>query len=715
MNQLLTYIFLISVLAVSAFAGAELPRKDRKLHELVLTSDELFELSFVQKITYFRYLLEFMATMEDLQSVRADSNVAKAHVFRQLQEFLLSEAHAETYVKDASIVGKTCIHSATVSEYYKASNGQYYCKDQSRDCGGGKRTCAEGLSGIIPELKTICIRPPKPGVHPGHTALCVQEVERKLGSIGLGNGFASVAERLKNPEEVDKYKEMSVRIQGQLKEFAEARMNGGLSVREYCGTARDDEKRGQNSANSGLQTEECTALVRLVDKFNVATSINESPYRTAAVQTAKEPAQVETAAAREEPAARQGEAKENDRSQVVSAVRQDSGPAKIPLLKKRIEREALEEAVSTSNADLQSAKKPAAASQTSQRVGSCEKKYEAQLGSLSCVACALEQLDPGAKAGVGNWISLVGSMAQKYYGPYGPSESAAFKRQVIEMVASYGFCTDKEYPAHLDSSHQRNWQEGKFSGRGFPQDYGFADRQRALGDIFGLNSKASAEDIFDDSSSSSGWDVGNVQERQWRFQSKIHAHAKDNPGSAFAQCGQALERRITSSKYLKMCERKVVKTKSGNPGIWRQPNISKTQINNNYAYFKTMATKCGVSVKRQQPHMMCDHSCWGSRHFSTSNASIGGCDPSPPIIRKLKPPGKRGEPSNPRNPGKPGEPGKRRYGGSHDRNTSNGDYQGNGDGDHNYDNGDPGNQGGDQGGHGGESNGGKGGEAEGNR
>jgi uncharacterized membrane protein YgcG len=310
--------------------------------------------------------------------------------------------------------------------------------------------------------------------------------------------------------------------------------------------------------------------------------------------------------------------------------------------------------------------------------GNCMSRNQAKLGALACIACGIESAKPGlaAHGGASNWVALLGVMAQRSYGPYRTNDELSrrsFQQRVAEMVTSYGYCTDREYPVqfpqeardHIDGRAQRNDNSLRLA-------QGFGLMSTVNGFFSGQPENQNrplefADKIFGDNDRWSGWDTGNSQNRQWRFRSMIKAHSSSYPQSSFSKCARAIEGRLGSDPSFRMCPIRQGQWPNGAPRTLYASHISASEQTNNQKFYKAIATSCGLPEARREPNQFCDNNCWGNygtfRHATSAMVPCdqGGHETYAQATRKGD------EPSGRRNPGKPGETSfaRGRYGGDH--------------------------------------------------
>lgn len=361
-------------------------------------------------------------------------------------------------------------------------------------------------------------------------------------------------------------------------------------------------------------------------------------------------------------------------------------------------------------AEVAAAAPPARATRE-QASGNCMSRHQARLGALACVACGIESAKPGlsAQGGAANWVALLGVMAQRSYGPYKVNDEVSrrsFQQRVAEMVASYGYCSDREYPAQ-PPQEARDIIDGQplNSGNSLRIAQGFGLMSTVQGLFSGQPENQSrplqfADKIFADNERGIGWDTGNVQNRQWRFRSMIKAHSSSYPQSSFSKCARAVEGRLSQDPSFRMCPIREGRWPNGAARTLYASHITTSEQANNQRFYKAMATSCGLPEVRREPNKLCDNNCWGNYGtFRHATSTMANCDQGG-LETYAQANGKPGEPSGPRSPGKPGENSfsRGRYGGDHGGGDNSGGGGASGDG-----GGPGGNAGGSGGGKGGES------------
>src|SRR5688572_306856 len=139
-------LLLAASLAIPVFAAPK--AKPQKLADMVLTYREFQTLHHHQKITYIKFLVRFLGTIESMQSFPAAKKTALREQILRIFEVLPSAHAVDNYVRgDASIVGKTCIYGLNVSQYARNANGRYTCQSVGGNaCSGGQVQCGQQIT-----------------------------------------------------------------------------------------------------------------------------------------------------------------------------------------------------------------------------------------------------------------------------------------------------------------------------------------------------------------------------------------------------------------------------------------------------------------------------------------------------------------------------------------------------------------------------------------
>lgn len=576
------------------------PVKPDRLADYVLTWNQFSQLNIDQKITYYKSYLKLLSVMEDLQMPLEKKSKESAAFF--YWRLLLQQAQAdEAYVKDRSIVGKYCIYGGYASQYYYNA-GSYYCKPVGDDgCSGSRQhLCPSAWFG-----DKVCVTRPRRGQVPGLTATCVKQFEKRYGA----NLDANIANHLQNmsPADRQKWDQSSKQVKSALDTLQATRFQN-IGFREYCHLQEGQNPHTSNSMNHGLQNEECASLGKMINSFDArnpaaltVASGKPAPDAAAAVRGPVSPAQAANVTIPQRP----GVVTPNSYS-VPTSPAQHKSPAKMPK-NLRVPRMS-----------------PAAATD-------CRRQYATSLGPLACVACGLAQAFPkDAAKGFTNWISLVGIMAQTYHGRENvaiPNDRARLQRNVIDMISSYGYCTDADYPIdpQANGDEVRSLIDGQKSLSGWSIFNGNGKDKTAFANIFGFkrsyfSSMTYAEEIFHQD----WFDKDNVHQRQWRFRSMLQGYRKNFPSGPFAHCAAALENNISSRSASHKATRNVFNM-CVNTYYRPGGQMNKRVLANNDKLYKTLSQSCGLSGARPHKNYTCDNTCWRSGVFGELKTRIRGC------------------------------------------------------------------------------------------
>jgi hypothetical protein len=294
-------------------------------------------------------------------------------------------------------------------------------------------------------------------------------------------------------------------------------------------------------------------------------------------------------------------------------------------------------------------------------------RNKTKLGELACIACGMEEWNPAdvltVGGGVTKWLSLLGIMAQTYHDGYNIGNASSldhYKARVIEMVSTYGYCTDNEYkPMNLPNG-SRDWIDGSSSLREkgpqqseFANGFGLMSNKR--GGIFQSSPEYTsrpmtlAKQIFDEGRNWTSW---NPQHHQWRFRSMIKAHYRSYPGTAFSNCAEAAERRMKNLSSLKMCP--LIEDTWPNGALRHTPSkkFGPEEFGQNERFYKKLVTRCNVKTPRVINDYKCDNRCWHSDAHKHAVAEMPFCTRGPdPGCTSGCDHDKPGEPDHPRGDG----------------------------------------------------------------
>jgi len=692
----LTLLLLISWLPFGATAADGFKYQKRKLSQFVLTPAEYANLNLDQKVSYIKFFLVFMGTVEDMQDVSS----AKKHALLDAIENFLAVLEPKAFAEEYKREGATCINSLNISSYVRSGDRLVCARPASANnaqCTGGQVSCGSAFASVVASAGSICITPPAAGTRPGHTATCVRRIAAMAG-VRLDQRIADQILRAgANGQDKAAMEATAARMKTALLAFQEQRMPGGLSLRDYC--ARN------NFVNGAIQREECGSLVRLADVFDANTILGEDAFRPGTLDATVPPAvqtQLRDVRALSDTCGPQ--AFDPDRAPgdmtcpnpEVRPATDTAAPPANPVARDKDGRPIKEgEAVpedyvvdtppptpdrrdkDKDGGEVVPEEPPPTPRPPTPPPTDCLTRYEATLGPLACVACGLEsrrEANLRNGGGVSKWISLLGMMAQTYYGPYNVSNRAsrtAFQKQVSEMVVSYGYCTNHEFPDYQEitpasNSTRRDWIEGRarlddgYSGgereRGFAFSYGLMSNKR--GGLFGNGTQVQnfnrpmcyTHEIFDDSGRH-GFSSSSPAERQWRFRSMIAGHRSSFPNSGFGRCASAIEQRLGQDSLFRMCT--IAVPAAGKPVI-RPIAMTDEEWANNQSLYSTLARSCGFGERENNRD--CDGGCESSTVFNTGTR-LPRC--KPPVERDedegdRPDPRPRGEPESPRDRPDPG-------------------------------------------------------------
>lgn len=554
---------------------AGLPKENRTLAGYVLTYEEFLKLSIEQKVAYYKFLIQFLGHLEEIQEGPTKSKTAALKL--QLLQ-ILPEAHAEdTYVKDESILGKTCIFGMEASVYYKSpTSGQYRCKPVfgTSDCGSGQIACPDKLRDITQAANSaatsLCVDGPASRNDKGFTRRCYEQLQSTIPGLKLDQSIADQAVKFSTDDKA-KYEGFVAQMKAHLVELQDRRMGSStITLREYCALGKNAKDRGKNKMNQGLQEEECKTLLTLVDSFDVAMSdpSTETPAPASTEPDAAAPAVTDAPAA--EPA--EEESAPPTPAPPVAPVRDEPEEEKVA----KTESEQTEEAAPPAEPPAIEKKTPPRPKTKPAPAQDCLSRHQAKLGPLACVACGLEKATDSKKTTFNNYIALLGAVAQKH-GSYNVETSSGrgqLQARVIEMIGSYGYCSDSEYQIRIEDENIRDWIDGQSTRGSYNKvfkiegDFLFS---RQIDNLF-------SKDDFRGKT--------NLYQRHSRFRSEAKQYA-GTYSSAFAKCAKHIVKRLeTQPRFDFRCT---------NKGLTKAATI---QSNNKFR--KAIAQACRVSVTTEE-------------------------------------------------------------------------------------------------------------------
>lgn len=324
--------------------------------------------------------------------------------------------------------------------------------------------------------------------------------------------------------------------------------------------------------------------------------------------------------------------------------------------------------------------------------GDCMQRYQAQLGPLACVACGLEQADPSVAGGGGasQFVALLGVVSQTYDGPH-RANTAQGRQQlledVIDRLASYGYCTNSEYGANaLNGAQNQSLVRGIIDGRQ-PMTSGwwiFKKRNKNLEaqvfSSFGIQSRRSdttaayAQEMFSpycrmnkDRYPNQYRDINCVKTkplfgsakppvsyRQVNYHAMAQGHYSQFPSAQFSRCAQATKTRSLQKAEFDFCQT--------NRGIFA---ANQDGASASYRFKDAIYKSCGMGAPKKE-RTYCPRDCVSSTVFGYAATRLPRCESGEGSEGRTST-GKGGEPSSSRSgggsQGKGGESSSSRSGG----------------------------------------------------
>jgi hypothetical protein len=262
------------------------------------------------------------------------------------------------------------------------------------------------------------------------------------------------------------------------------------------------------------------------------------------------------------------------------------------------------------------------------------------------------------------WISLLGTMAQAYQGKFVLNDEASRKQYqsvVMNMVASYGYCTDNEFKTN---DFDNNFPSINAWMRAEPNPLYGADNAKSpatllFSSIYGLSPKAQdhpmryAKILF--SEPKGRFKMENVPALQWRFKSMLTKHIHEfGDSKGFGTCAKGVLRRMNEPHLFQMCGLRGKeylrngKTEYNQCTIkQRQPKgytceegpifnyikkVEEGQLFKNESVYNKMAASCGLPPATYKK-MTCPTQCIEFSHFIyNANQNDQPCEgpPEPP-------------------------------------------------------------------------------------
>lgn len=330
--------------------------------------------------------------------------------------------------------------------------------------------------------------------------------------------------------------------------------------------------------------------------------------------------------------------------------------------------------------------------------GDCMQRYEAQLGPLACVACGLEQADPSVAGGGGasQFVALLGVVSQTYDGPHKANTAHGKQKlleDVIDRLASYGYCTNSEYGANaLSGAQNQSLVRGIIDGRQ-PMTSGwwiFKRRNKQLEaqvfSSFGIQSQrpdttsAYAQEMFNPFCQMNkdrypdqyryvncvptkplfGSAKPPASFRQVNYHAMAQGHYTQFPGAQFSRCAQATKTRSLQKAEFDFCQ--------ANRGLFA---ANQNGVSASYRFKEAIYRSCGMGSPRKE-RTYCPRDCVNSTVFGYAATRLPRCESGdgPPDRGGPSPGGKGGEKESDRggggDSGKGGESSSSRGGGGSD-------------------------------------------------
>lgn len=514
--RLIAVLFSVLFFAMSPIANAKTKYKHsaktvqhmQDIKRYILTWEEMAKLTPDNQVKYYRFLVGFLGTLEEMQPYPGPKGYGKKtavmDALRKMIQLIQPEAMAAggyQQVNDASMIGKMCVYGGSASTYTEFSTAQgprYWCAPQGNDsCAEPFHTDCGSTSQLFKMMNPkgnggpLCV-PTFPenqtASSPGLTHRCVEAFEARLGGRFNEVVKAEFAKANNNKKIKDDWNAYVSKMREAVSQL-EAQNFGGVTLREYCA---QDSSGKYNALNYYKQDEECRALARLFADINGDLKI-PPPAPQAPPVTVKTDGDIYAKC-------------HNDQT-------------------------------------------------------------HPELGELACVSCAVRVLGPqmGSNGDASKWVATLAIAAQNFQD--NPGTGGSLQQRVIEMMLSAGYCTDSEYPGGNYSAHSgkvTQWIHGKMSKQdetafmdafGYYNDgtFGFNQLKRNLGDFKG----------DEDGNNGWGWKFTerNIMGRRKNFSSNLKSFGpKGNPDAVAVQaglvnCTQSAARRLESSPAFNYCAR----------------------------------------------------------------------------------------------------------------------------------------------------------------
>lgn len=554
--------------------------KSAPISRYILSWSEIQKLPLEQRVRYFRFLHVFLAEVERQQIALLDSvpdpsaqTAPRSRHYAALEflHYLLmppsvarqaANCQYENW-KTEQMIGCYCIYGGYPSAY-EARSGDYYCRPQ----GVGSCSPINGQEAIQCNPRLFIPRPGPSGSSPicvtrqpenqsarasGLTARCVTEFERQLGGMTVQRALElHLVDSIRDPNQEAAWNAWKNDMQKALDEFEHTSFRG-YGFRNYCG---DDMR---NTANKGRQEEECQALNRLF--FNLG---QEIPQLSQAVSEHPTASTTEISAT-PVPVASSPGIQEGNQPQEPRLY----PPPVAPHPPSQTE-------VIPPGQGIVWNDPPATPSAPASGME--------HLGDLACVAQAIQEARGESAT---NWVAFMGIMAQKFGGPYRlPNQKKALQQRVIEMISSYSYCSDQDYPVTSTRSNpnMRDWLYGRThvtssNEREVLNTLGIPNYNMTLLDTL-FNPRVPRQSFF--SFSRKGFDEMEFHERRYHFAYYNSALRQIPADAAMHQCRRSVAHKLNHDPTFTFCN-------------WRNQVIPEN-IASNENFCAQLAGRCGLKT-----------------------------------------------------------------------------------------------------------------------
>lgn len=643
-NILRSLILSILILPLTSLAGAkkEVKNKEKSEPSIILTWDQLQFLNVDERTEYIDTLIDYMITYEKLQdqSLKGSSKSAWINVDWLLQKAYAASQGCSCGSYPGSVINDKCV-PVVRSE---ACSGKFTCNPVFYSI-NGQNTCVDSFNGCGSKLQA-----------------CNEEFKKKFGL----DGSSMRADQLMDPASRPAYNQWAQQAAASISPVPHQsstpskQTSASLGWRLFASLFGESEASGRTPASTGIRSESVDAYCRRKRQ-------EEGKYPQGCTYLMEKQAQLTTTSKSVQAGQRQ-----------YAAATSGFSP----------QSQGWSSAGSTASASptlpppTPPSVRPASAPAMG---GNCIAQNQAKLGALACVACGLQQAQ-GLSDGVDQYVALLGVMAQTYQGKENVKTAEGARRlqaKVIDMVSSYGYCTNSEYQAPIGSNAGliRSTIDGETQlERRFFFFFRSGNRQQtqkafqALGVRWSQNhGPVYAQEMFTDSQPRGGGFFGWLRRifgshrsdpvnRQRRFHSMATGHDRlvHSPKStatgkapvAFDRCFNAIKRRTKSSPAYHICQDDCKKLPPG--ATCRKKIYNKQARAANDSLHAQLLRSCGIQPYQRASSSYCDNTCINSLVFGAGKTHLPGCQEKPRLEsdgRDPNNPGKGGEGSSGRGPG----------------------------------------------------------------